>query len=740
MGVVVAKHVIRLASVVVLLVVAGILGPWWAGASSGRASRSVASLDEDVAEAAGEPGEVPETQTPRLRIRTLDAETGAPLAACKIVATAWGVKPAVTATGAEGEVEIDRLQGEIRAERRGYVPASFRLSAATALLVAELHRAVSVRGRVVHAGSGYPIEGASVEVTDIDESDTLAVLLSDRDGRFEIPGIHPARQFLVVARRRGMAPAGIVEPRADPDREIVLELGGGATLEGRVLRADDTPVPGAEIVVAPRGGEPLLRDRPDLDDYLVAAKANDQGTFRVEGLRTPAAYSATATDDQLGKGRVDDIELRADGESAWRDIRLASRTTLVIHAVFPPGAPPANPSINVLGKGAKGYNDAAFDLKEGGTYKIVVHAANWPETRLQVDVRGGVKNEVQVHMSRDGHRALSGRVVTETGVPLGGTGTSLRVTFTTPEGSRTTSPAADGTFQLCDVPSSNGRLEVRDDNGILAPWVREDAAPEGPPVKVVLRAFARFIGRVEPVPRSRSVVLHREYWSQIFNGVGTMVGPLPIEEDGTFTIGCGAGRPCRLAFEPPDGAPLFFEELPLAEGEARDLGILRFGPGVTVEARVLDDIGRGVADASILVDVDNLCGDRHARSDASGRFRLEHLGEMALDVTVDAPGFVAREFAVPGPRDLHLQEIALQPAGFVEGTLLDEDGRPLAGWTVDCAEPDRDDAFDGDTDSLGRFRIAAAPGTYRLVVGDHEGPAAEVRARETTRVEFRIKE
>ena len=69
-----------------------------------------------------------------------------------------------------------------------------------------------------------------------------------------------------------------------------------------------------------------------------------------------------------------------------------------------------------------------------------------------------------------------------------------------------------------------------------------------------------------------------------------------------------------------------------------------------------------------------------------------------------------------------------------------EGTNPLAGETVECACAGREEPFWGKTNSLGRFRIAVAPGTCRLTHDEHEGPSVQVRARETTRVEFRIKE
>jgi hypothetical protein len=197
-----------------------------------------------------------------------------------------GAPPAVTADE-RGEARIAPLRGEVSAQARGYARETVLVSPATPQVIFLLRDAVPVRGRVVRAGLG--VAGASVVAVDIDESETIAELVTDREGQFEIPGVPPDAPFLVAAEHPGFAPAARVERRPDPDREIVLELGQGAAIEGRVLAPGGSGAAGAEVTVWPRGGEELLsRDVYGNPDYVAKARTDADGRFRVEGLRVPA--------------------------------------------------------------------------------------------------------------------------------------------------------------------------------------------------------------------------------------------------------------------------------------------------------------------------------------------------------------------------------------------------------------------------------------------------------------------
>ncbi len=748
----------RIGAATSILLVACILALWWSRTSGVRTAKHPQAVQERTLPPAPEPEKGTELSDRRLLVTVRDAASGAALPGSTVVARPWNGPRIDVVAGADGEVEIKPLDGTVLAQQRGYAPECERVGISTSQLILLLQPGVAVRGRVVRAGSGSGIEGAVVTVRPVDSYDTVVELTTDREGRFEVPGLPPDAPFLVVAQYRGIAPVARLLRGPEPAREIILEMAGGAAVEGRVIRPDGTMASGVMVKIRPRGGEPLLPDELPfwVGDYVAETRTDADGAFRAEGLRVPAAYEITAEDDRMSRGRGDDVELREDGLVAWREIRLSTRTTLHLRVVFPPGTPSPYAAAYVRQNGEDvciqvgggiGEEGHTWELQTSGPHEVGVHARNWPMTRVPVDVREGAANEVVVRMTLEGHRVVSGRIVDETGIPLGGNDIVVALA-----GAEWTHPELDGSFCLCDVPAAPGTLTVRDYAGIYAPWSRSDVAPSAD-VEAVLRPAARFVGRVDPVPPSRRISVRRRnraHWPP--DTEDDEIGSWLVSTDakGGFEIAWAPGKRIALAFDPPDAAPVFREEPPLAEGEVRDLGVIRLEPGRTADGVVLDDAENPVADCRVTVEMQLrdksgwiiLSGSgierRIAYTGADGRFRVTRLPDAPLEVTLRADGLIGRTVDVPGPVGLHGMEIRLVRAGSVEGVLLDAGQRPVAGESVECASMQGDASFYGDTDSLGRFRILAAPGKYRLKSGDHEGPAVEVRARETTRVEFRV--
>ncbi len=749
----------RLVAAVSVLLVAAILAFWWARTGDERATAPSRTPDAESPGPAPAPEGTAAADAGQLIVSVRDAGSGAPLAGAAVVAEPWNGTRTEAATDADGEAALPFVTGKVTARHRGYAPECERVGLATRRLIFLLRPGFPVRGRVVHAVSKEGIEHASVVATDIDAAETIAKLSTDHEGRFEIPGVAPDAPFLVTAERPGVPPAGRVERRADRDREIVLELGGAAVIEGRVLRADGSLAAGAKVDVRPRGGEDLLPD--DLPfavpDYEAETRTDALGAFRVEGLRVPASYEIKATDDRLSMGRAEGVDLRTEGQSAWREIRLVARTTVHVCVEFPPGEPWPHPGVALrhggddvpTQGGAINEDGWTWDVKTLGSHEVLVVDSAWPTTRIPVEVQEGF-NEVIVHMTREGHRVVSGRVVNEDGTPLGGA--DIDVVFNPSDGGFRTFPADDGTFHVCDVPDTAGTLEVRDRTGVHSSWSRAEVRP-GARLEIVLRTAARFVGRIDPAPATRRIAVRRvnqAHWPPDTTDMEIGTWLVSTDEQGRFDIPWSPGRPISLAFDASDAAPIFLDEPALAEGEIRDLGVLRLGPGRTAEGTVVDDGGNPVADCRLklemqfgrrgtwLVSSGPDIDDRWSYTTPGGRFRFNRLPEASLSLEATAAGFVPLTLDLPTVNDLQGLEVRLVPTALVEGVLADASGHPVAGKSVECVAPGRDEPFWGRTDSLGRFRIVVAPGKYRLKCDDQEGPSVEVRARETTRAEFRL--
>jgi protocatechuate 3,4-dioxygenase beta subunit len=160
-----------------------------------------------------------------------------------------------------------------------------------------------VRGRVVDvAGRAVPdaallvggdtrslLERETDDATGASALPRLSLLArTDRDGRFELDGIHPGTES-VTARAAGFAPwSGAVAVREGETSECEITLSPGARVEGFVRDASGEPVADAEIAIG-----------PPLRFTSTRARAHADGSFRLDGL-TPGPAAVVVTSERGG--------------------------------------------------------------------------------------------------------------------------------------------------------------------------------------------------------------------------------------------------------------------------------------------------------------------------------------------------------------------------------------------------------------------------------------------------------
>ncbi|HEX5054553.1 MAG TPA: sigma-70 family RNA polymerase sigma factor [Planctomycetota bacterium] len=160
----------------------------------------------------------------------------------------------------------------------GRVDIEFRLSEAQV-------RGCDVRGEVVRADDGRPVENFDVELIDLDDPDAVRsrVAASRQGNRFELATLPLGRScaLVITPRRAGerydeeLAPVR-VEPflTSTAPRTFVVRVSGWATLPVRVLEADDTPARGVHATLLQDGFQHVSwqADRADRDGRLVLAQ------------------------------------------------------------------------------------------------------------------------------------------------------------------------------------------------------------------------------------------------------------------------------------------------------------------------------------------------------------------------------------------------------------------------------------------------------------------------------------
>lgn len=140
--------------------------------------------------------------------------------------------------------------------------------------------------------------------------------------------------------------------------------------------------------------------------------------------------------------------------------------------------------------------------------------------------------------------------------------------------------------------------------------------------------------------------------------------------------------------------------------------------GRDVTARVVDTLGRPVADA----DVEVFLGCGHGpvldfvTTDADGRFTVRGQDVGAAQLWVETPGVAADYLRLDGADGLGEGErvLLLEPGGVAEGVILDSAGRPLEGVEVRSYQRHRGPV--GMTDRRGRFRLVGVEDDASLYV------------------------
>lgn len=171
-------------------------------------------------------------------------------------------------------------------------------------------------------------------------------------------------------------------------------------------------------------------------------------------------------------------------------------------------------------------------------------------------------------------------------------------------------------------------------------------------------------------------------------------------------------------------------------GEAGELyGVVLDARGAGVaDARVFVAAGGGGASPIDLVDPKSPFAGRRveARTDADGRFRVRFSGGPELRLAIRRPGYAPLRRTRTRPKDGDLGEFRLEDSVVLEGRVLDDAGRPVAGAALQELPRNlglsyvflggKDMAL-AVSDENGRFRVdELAAGPWRLLVRHPDHP------------------
>jgi protocatechuate 3,4-dioxygenase beta subunit len=454
----------------------------------------------------------------------------------------------------------------------------------------------SIRGRITAADTGKPLRRARVNVRpDRSEGFTRPVTATTNSrGEFEVAALAPG-WYLVDATRAGFVSVSFGQRRADergqsvqvragtPSERIDIALPRGGVLAGRVVDDLGQPYPGVRVdALALRYSEGKRQPA-----VVGVSTTDDLGNFRMSGL-APGSYYVAATSTET-----------------WRNEK----------------------------KETIGYPSTYYPAGGADQAKAITLAASEQRTDLQIALQAG--RTVRI----------SGRVVREGGEPVPGAGVSIAYSYPgviMSAGARIVRAAADGSFQINDVPggvysvSSGGDdmivtvsgvdvedvlLTQRTGSTVTGTIVTDDGGVPPFPVSGVRVFIESSSDKVLPTVR---VVQVNDDWTFKMQGLG---GPFLFRLSGLpddWTMAAATLGERNISDEPFD-VPTGGKEIT----GAKIVVTRRIG---RVTGSVADDKGRPTGAAAVIVFSDEAARwipysrfVKTTRPGADGRFSIGHL-------------------------------------------------------------------------------------------------------------------
>jgi len=364
-----------------------------------------------------------------LRGRLVEAETRIPIRGARIKAM-FGMPKQETLTDADGRFVLGPLSeyARLRITADGYVtPAEWikvtSRSRPGAEVVEEftLTRAASVQGCVLDP-DGQPVAGAKVLASGRPPLGSNRTV-SGEDGGFHLKSVPVGMEVRLVAEKKGLARAlsDSMTFRAGESRtDMVLQLGRGAVVSGRLTDAAGIPITRGRVHLNPRSGSHSRQH---------SASPDKDGNYRIEAV-PPGRYSLEVwVKDFVGQKRPDFV-VEEGGEYTGVDFVLIKGLTLTGVVVDQSGKPVGRASVHAylvsprkdqIRGGKNGTTDDAgrFTLTSltPGPHGISIHKPGYRQENRGVQFQAGAQNVV-VKMIKH-HEGIFGHVMRrDTGAPV----------------------------------------------------------------------------------------------------------------------------------------------------------------------------------------------------------------------------------------------------------------------------------------------------------------------------------
>ncbi len=563
---------------------------------------------------------------------------------------------------------------------------------------------------------------------------------------------------------RPSARSSFTEPTSAP------RLIATGSIAGRVLDERGQPVAGARICA--RGSADDLSD--EQLGLPFCTETDGAGAYQVTAL-LPAAYDLDASARGYKPGRHDvdrrgAIAVAAGQKREGVDITLRSGGVELVGRVRDIGGgvvPGATVHVYPAGLGAWSKQAAAARTTADGEGEFRVFVApGLVDVSAQAPAygRGSVSasapgNSVEVLLTPEA--VLSGRVVRIDGETVAGALVrSGPIDGSSWNGQRSALSGDDGRFTLTRLGPGRYKPTASHDEGVgtAAASVRLGLAERVGDVEIVMHAAVTVTGKVLIAPGD----------TPCEQGSVTLIDR-PLDRRGSGSIGPGGAVAIRAVLPGSYDVHVACHRRPRSEARlvvgAKGTGPQRWlvGGGQKVTGTVYDSAGAPLAGVAVRLGASG--GDPRGSRESSmgetgadGSFSIEGVAPGAYSAWAVGPGVPASRYSksieVKAGEDLRDLALTLETGGGVQGSVLDERGRPVAGARISThGDHGHHGAGDAHANAEGRFQLSGLlPGAWRLSVSregralrragsrddDVQGERITVAENEITQVTLRV--
>jgi protocatechuate 3,4-dioxygenase beta subunit len=473
--------------------------------------------------------------------------------------------------GPDGHFTLEPAVGErwVLAEVAGKASAVVAVSSQTREVVLPLEALGRLEGRV--KDKAQALSGAWVAVASLAPLRLVAMVETDRAGRFVASGLPRAERYGLLVRAPGHPPHAEV---VRAEEEASITLGCSVSVKGSVTRRGES-VTGARVTWV--GGRAV-------------AAADGYGQFLLEGLDCGPALLRAEADGAVGHLALEALERDVQGV----EIRLRPGGTLEVVVVDEETKAPL-PDARVEVEGELPF---LWDVEQGGrflartapagTYRVVAHAPGHARREAVHTLAAGAKLRGVLALPV-GH-AVTGGVLREEGARVVG----ARVSLGEPGAGGAALTGPSGEFALPEVAAGWHPLRVEQDGYLAAELALRVPVAGEVRVKLSREAVLRVSVRTERgEPAGRAVVV-----------LGSVDNPEAIlraqaDDEGIARLHRITGGKYWLTAVKAGHSPSPPMRIDLYPGTSDEVA-LQLSAGLSLSGRVVDGAGLPVAGARVV--------------------------------------------------------------------------------------------------------------------------------------------